>query len=287
MLPRQRRPVGGMRRGVGAGAPTRHECNQCWYNRGFALARLAARTPMRCHALYRSLELEPNNPAAWYERGLILGMAHGRAEGEMEPFDGRHEQAVVAFDRVLALQPDHYGAWYCKAYTLYKISHSWSAIQGLTGIGYAPEVAPQALACVDRALTLRPDNPPGGRPSATPSANDCGISVSDDRTNVLVALRCLAADTEHTSFQADHAALGLQPLERAIQATRPSWKSATRIEPRPAARERNATSGRPAGSRGRTCLSGRRPRTARSPSVAVPRSARPHSGAIDHVPPGE
>jgi tetratricopeptide (TPR) repeat protein len=135
-----------------------HECHMCCFNRGFALARLR-RANDALQALERSLELEPNNAAAWYERGMILGMAHGRAQGEMEPFDGRHEQAVVAFDRVIALQPDHYGAWYCKAYTLYKMSHSWSAIQGLTALGYAPDVAQQALTCIEHALTLRPNDP--------------------------------------------------------------------------------------------------------------------------------
>jgi hypothetical protein len=111
-----------------------HECNQCWYNRSLALCRLS-RADEALQALDRSLALEPNNPAAWFDRGRILGLAYGRAAGELEPFDGRHERAVAAFDQVIALQPNHYGAWYCKAYTLYVISHSWSATQGLIAAG--------------------------------------------------------------------------------------------------------------------------------------------------------
>ena len=132
-----------------------HECPNCRYNCGTALAHLH-RADDALRAFDRALELEPNNAAAWYDRGRVLGMAHGRAPGEMEPMDGRHEQAVVAFDRVIALQPDHYGAWFCKAWTLYKISHSWDATQGLIALGYQPDVAKQALACIEHALTLRP-----------------------------------------------------------------------------------------------------------------------------------
>jgi tetratricopeptide (TPR) repeat protein len=135
-----------------------HECEQCCYNRSIALCQLH-RAVEAIQALERSLELEPNNSAAWYKLGLILGMAHGRAHRELEPFDGRHERAVAAFDRVLALEPNHYGAWYCKAYTMYKCSHSWSATQGLIAAGYAPDILQQALACVEEAIALQPDRP--------------------------------------------------------------------------------------------------------------------------------
>jgi tetratricopeptide (TPR) repeat protein len=135
-----------------------HECEMCCFHRATALARLH-RADEALASLDRSLELEPNNAAAWYQRGLILGMAHGRAPGELEFMDGRHEQAVVAFDRVIALQPDHYGAWYCKAYVLYKISQSWGATQGLVALGYGADVAQQALTYIEHALTLRPGDP--------------------------------------------------------------------------------------------------------------------------------
>jgi tetratricopeptide (TPR) repeat protein len=135
-----------------------HECHQCWYNRSIAFCRLQ-RADDALQALDRSLAFEPNNPRAWYDRGLILGMAYGRSPGELEPFDGRHEKAVEAFDRVIALQPDHDGAWYCKGYTLFKTSHSWSAMQGLIGAGCyqkQSDILPSALAAVERALELRP-----------------------------------------------------------------------------------------------------------------------------------
>jgi tetratricopeptide (TPR) repeat protein len=135
-----------------------HECHPCCFNRGCALARLL-RADEALQSLERSLELEPNSAEAWYERGLILGMARGRKPGELEFMDGRHEQAVVAFDRVIALRPDHYGAWYCKAYVLYKISHSSGAQQGLVALGYAPDVLQQALTCIEHALTLGPGDP--------------------------------------------------------------------------------------------------------------------------------
>jgi tetratricopeptide (TPR) repeat protein len=135
-----------------------HECHLCCFNRATALAELQ-RADEALQSLDRSLALEPNNAEAWYKRGLILGMAHGRKPRELEIMDGRHEQAVVAFDRVIALQPNHYGAWYCKAYVLYKISHSLGARQGLIALGYAANIPQQAMECVEHALTLRPDDP--------------------------------------------------------------------------------------------------------------------------------
>ncbi|MBY0457938.1 MAG: tetratricopeptide repeat protein, partial [Gemmataceae bacterium] len=123
-----------------------HECARCCYNRATALINLQRADEAR-QSLERAVELEPTDAAAWYELGLILGMGRGADPSRGEPFDGRHERAVVAFDRVLALQPDHYGAWYCKAYTLYKISHSLGATQGLIALGYPPDAAQQALAC--------------------------------------------------------------------------------------------------------------------------------------------
>ena len=134
-----------------------HECEHCWYNRSMALCELR-RAEEALRAVDRSLELGPDNPEAWHFRGLILGMAHGRAPGELEKFDGRHEQAVAAFDRVLALQPDHYAALYCKAYTLYKISHSCEATQNLIAAGSPPNVLEQAVECVERAIALSPDD---------------------------------------------------------------------------------------------------------------------------------
>jgi tetratricopeptide (TPR) repeat protein len=134
-----------------------HECPECCFNRGSALAQLQ-RADDALQALARALELDPNKVEAWYNRGLILGMAHGRAPGELEKLDGRHELAVVAFDRVIALRPDFPGGWYYKAYTLYKISQSWDATRGLIALGYEPDVAQQALACIDHVLVLRPDD---------------------------------------------------------------------------------------------------------------------------------
>ena len=109
-------------------------------------------------ALDRAIELEPENIAAIYARGRVLGLAYGRGPREMEIMDGRHEKAVAAFDRVIALQPEHFGAWYGKAYTLYKISHSAQATQNLQTRGYAPDIVQQALACVEHALVLKPGN---------------------------------------------------------------------------------------------------------------------------------
>ncbi len=137
-----------------------HECADCWFNRSIAMCQLH-RAEEALQALDRSLSLEPNNVAAWHNKGMILGMAHGRAPGELELFDGRHERAVAAFDRVLVLEPEHCWAWHYKAYTLYKISHSWAAIQRLIAAGWPrdKDIAQEALACIERAMALHPDRP--------------------------------------------------------------------------------------------------------------------------------
>lgn len=133
-----------------------HECEFCWYNTATALRHLL-RADDALHALDRALTLNPNHANAWYDRGLILGMAFGRRKDELEFMDGRHEKAVVAFDRAIALRPDAWATWYYKAYVLYKISQSSEATQGLVAAGYPPNPARQALTCVEKALALQPE----------------------------------------------------------------------------------------------------------------------------------
>jgi tetratricopeptide (TPR) repeat protein len=75
-----------------------------------------------------------------------------------EPFDGRHEEAVAAFDRALGLDPGHFRAWFCKGYVLYKLSHSGLARErALASTGAVPDFLGEACACLRRALGLRPD----------------------------------------------------------------------------------------------------------------------------------
>jgi tetratricopeptide (TPR) repeat protein len=137
-----------------------HECVHCRYNCATALVKLE-RADDALAELDRAIALDPNSAAAWYDRANILGMAHGRRE-HGEPFDGRHERAVLAFDRVLELVPNAFGALYGRAYTLYKISHSSTARNGLQALGITYDPGQEALATIERALELQP-----GEASAT------------------------------------------------------------------------------------------------------------------------
>jgi tetratricopeptide (TPR) repeat protein len=141
-----------------------HECSTCCYNVWFVCRQLG-RLEEGLRALDRCLELQPDHAQAWFERGLAFGGFLGLIGGEVvsgesvaTPMDGRHEQAVVAFDRVLALEPQHAGAWYCKGATLSTISQSRVAWQGLIAAGYRWDVPLQALAAVEQALELEPSN---------------------------------------------------------------------------------------------------------------------------------
>jgi tetratricopeptide (TPR) repeat protein len=139
-----------------------HECATCHYNTWVACRRLG-RLEEGLQALERSLQLEAGNAQGWFDLGLALGGFLGAVGGEVVsggavavPMDGRHERAVTAFDRFLAAEPGHGGAWYCKAATLYTIGHSRAASENLIAAGYQPDILRQALTCVERALTLQP-----------------------------------------------------------------------------------------------------------------------------------
>jgi tetratricopeptide (TPR) repeat protein len=135
-----------------------HECSQCWFNTWIAYRELG-RAREGAKALDRSLELQVDNPVAWYERGLLLGMSYYTPD-EPESFDGRHEQALEAFDKVLEFDPNHVGAWYHKGYVLYKLSHSGLAHQrAMAAGGVVPDFVHQALLCLDRAIALDPEQP--------------------------------------------------------------------------------------------------------------------------------
>jgi tetratricopeptide (TPR) repeat protein len=139
-----------------------HECHECCYNRSLALCHLQ-RAAEALTALDRSLALEPNNPRAWFDRGMILGMAWGRSDQELEPFDGRHEQAVTAFDRVLALTPQHFEAWFYRACVLEKLCHQAQVrnrTAHLTGAPKLPfdDLIRQAAESFDRAIAIRPQD---------------------------------------------------------------------------------------------------------------------------------
>jgi len=77
----------------------------------------------------RALEIKPDYPDAWYNRGIALNNL------------GRFEQAIASWDRALEIKPDFYHAWYVRGFAL-------------DGLGRFEE----AIASYDRALEFKPDD---------------------------------------------------------------------------------------------------------------------------------
>ena len=69
-----------------------------WYNRGVALGNLG-RFEEAIASYDRALEIKPDYPDAWYGRGVALDDL------------GRFEQAIASYDRALEIKPDYHEAW--------------------------------------------------------------------------------------------------------------------------------------------------------------------------------
>lgn len=76
----------------------------------------------------QAVQLEPDDDAAWYNRGIALDEL------------GRYEEAVASYDRALQLKPDNDAAWYNKACCY--------ALQGNTEL---------AIENLQKAIQLSPD----------------------------------------------------------------------------------------------------------------------------------
>jgi tetratricopeptide (TPR) repeat protein len=68
-----------------------------------------------------------NNPQAWVDKGILL-----RDEG-------RHNEAIICFDKAIEIKPNHVGAWNSKAFALHNLGrHN------------------EAIICFDKAIEINP-----------------------------------------------------------------------------------------------------------------------------------
>jgi tetratricopeptide (TPR) repeat protein/DNA-binding transcriptional ArsR family regulator len=98
-----------------------------WNNRGNALGNLG-RYKEALASFDRCLELEPDDYEAWYNRGVVLGKL------------GRYEEAIASYDRSLEFKPDKDEAWYNRGNALGKLGRY-----------------EEAIASYDRCLEFKPD----------------------------------------------------------------------------------------------------------------------------------
>lgn len=80
-------------------------------------------------ALYdKGIELEPDNPRAWFGRGASLAKLQ------------RYDEALIAYDKVIDVKPDFSEAWFGRGVVLAKLQQY-----------------PEAIAAYEKATTLKPD----------------------------------------------------------------------------------------------------------------------------------
>ncbi|WP_321416509.1 tetratricopeptide repeat protein [uncultured Methanomethylovorans sp.] len=97
-----------------------------WYNKGNALYDLGRKEEaIKCYD--KALEINPKKDAAWYNKGVVL-------------YDlGRKEEAIKCYDKALEINPKKDAAWYNKGVVL-------------DGLGRKEE----AIKCYDKALEINP-----------------------------------------------------------------------------------------------------------------------------------
>jgi tetratricopeptide (TPR) repeat protein len=93
----------------------------------------------------RALAINPNEAAAWVGKGDVLREwarlddPYGRFHGDKGEMLKHYEEAMAAYDRALAIQPNRLNAWLGKGRTLFELSRY-----------------EEALAAYDRALAIEP-----------------------------------------------------------------------------------------------------------------------------------
>jgi tetratricopeptide (TPR) repeat protein len=99
-----------------------------WYNRGFALLNLG-RYEEAIASFDKTIEIKPDNDAAWYNRGVALFKL------------GRLDEAIASFDKAIEFNSDLHQTWYNLGYAL-------------SNLGRYEE----AIASFDKAIEFKPDN---------------------------------------------------------------------------------------------------------------------------------
>ena len=100
-----------------------------WYNRGIALFNLG-RNEEAIASFDQALQVKPDLHQAWYYRGFALRQL------------GRNEEAIASFDQALQIKPDLHDAWYNRGIALFNLARN-----------------KEAIASFDQALQIKPDLP--------------------------------------------------------------------------------------------------------------------------------
>jgi tetratricopeptide (TPR) repeat protein len=134
---------------------------KAWSNKGLTLGSLGGyKEAIACFD--KALELDPNYPKAWSNKGLALGGL------------GRHEEAIKYFDKAIELDPNNTIAWDNKGFVLGSLGRYKEAIKyhdeaiaidpNYPKAWYNKGLAfgrlgryKEAIACFDKALELDPN----------------------------------------------------------------------------------------------------------------------------------
>ncbi|WP_440957076.1 tetratricopeptide repeat protein [Methanosarcina sp. Mfa9] len=86
-----------------------------WYQKGVVLFKLE-KYPEAIEALDKALRINSDYPDAWYQKGIVLFKLE------------KYPEAIETFDKALELNPDYPDAWYCKASSLLFLNNHIEAI---------------------------------------------------------------------------------------------------------------------------------------------------------------
>jgi superkiller protein 3 len=132
-----------------------------WYNRGNALRNLG-RWEEAIASYDKALEFKPDYHEAWNNRGIALYKL------------GRWEEAIASYDKALEFKPDYHEAWNNRSNALYKLGRWEEAIASYDkALEFKPDLheawynrgialrnlgrGEEAIASYDKALEFRPD----------------------------------------------------------------------------------------------------------------------------------
>jgi tetratricopeptide (TPR) repeat protein len=114
--------------------------HEIWNEKGISLQALG-RYKEAIDSHFKASEIKKDDPTSWLNLRILLELdGNSYKQGEMLQDLGRHQRAIVSFDKVLSMDPKHFRAWYRRGISLNKI-----------------QLYSEAVASYDKAIEFKPD----------------------------------------------------------------------------------------------------------------------------------